>query len=480
MQVKGFEKANGYFEYFELNKQVGMHSTCKFRMSIRDEEADSYLDKTGQIIGIMLDDENPYPIFWGEIEEVILERVIARTCIEVTAISYSKKVDIDKKTRIFQDPNKKFSDFLNTSRLKLKNCELNLASEMSNQKYENILFQMQETDFEFIKRLSDYSDVPLWVIDTKQGQSVLKFAPFVEDKGSRLPQDKVLYCRIGREKDLKKMYLVTDQYFELGSMLFVGNDSCKYLIKGVKLNRIHATDKFSYELEEYKPKEIKINPKPIEKTIKLKARISDSKDKENLGRVQVQVEKSDAEDEDKEKYWLPYRSPYSGKAGGIVFLPDDKDMVELIFLNGECFVTSTLRENPLLEECQKVSDKYIGNNTKQRIFWKEKSLEILSTDNKIYLDKDKIELTVGKNKIFIDEKGIEFHTPKNTIKINEEGIETQTKGTWKVKSSGEAGIDTNSELKLLSNSKTQVQGSAVNVKATSGDVNISGSNIKLS
>ena len=226
------------------------------------------------------------------------------------------------------------------------------------------------------------------------------------------------------------------------------------MITALELKTVHGADRFFYETEEYLPKKIEINPSPLEKTIKFKAKILKNKDEKNLGRVQVQV--IDAEDEDKEKIWLPYRTPYAGKNGGIVFLPDENDLAELIFTNGEFFVCSAIRENPLQKECQNVSDKYIGNNTEQRIFWKEKSLEIMSFENKIYLDKNKIELTAGENKILMDENGISIQTPKNKISMNGNGIEMNSAAPLKV------------------------EGKDIVVQAKSGDVNISGSNIKLS
>ncbi len=480
MRVLGFDKVNGYFENFSLKKTSGEHSVCKFRMNVHVDEAAALMNKVGEPLAVMLGVENPMPVFFGEIYEIALERAISRTCIEVIAFSDSKKIDEEEHTRLFQNPKKTFGEILNPMRLKLKNCRLNLPDELATKKYEKILLQNQETDFEFIKRLANYCGTRLWIIDTRQGKASFTVGHCLEDSEHRLSQEDIFFCRTSQKKNLKTMHLVTKKYFSLGTTIYVGKNTCKYLITALEIRQIHGADEIFYELEEYKSKNFFINAALLEKTVKLKAHVKNSQDAENFGRIQVQVDSSDAEDEDTEKFWLPYRSPYSGKAGGIVFMPDVGDAVELIFSNNDCFVGSTFRENKLQEECQKVSDKYIGNNSLQRIFWRENSLEILSSENKILLDKNKIEFTVGENKILVDKKSIVLQTPKNKIFLNEKGIKIQSDGELNVNIRNDTTIETNKVLTLKAEDSVQIKGKSLNAKANSGDVNIKGNNINLS
>lgn len=470
MKVTGFGKVTGLLVNFSLRKKFGKHGECKFTMSVKDDEATAQLEKVGKSIGVSIVSENPLPVFFGEIKSITLNRKISKTCIEVFAVSDSKKIDEEKHTRVFQNPEKTFADVLNISRLKLQNCELSLSSETAKTKYKNIILQNQETDFEFINRLSKYSGSKLWINDTKQGKIVLKVGDVFDETPRKIEFKKLLSCSIGREKKFKTASFVTREYFPLGSLVQIENDSCKYLITSLELKLIHGADRFFYETEEYSPKKIKIEPVPLEKTVKLKAQILKNKDEKNLGRVQVQV--VNVEDEDKEKIWLPYRTPYGGKEGGIVFLPDEKDFVELIYTNGEFFVCSAVRENPLQKECHNVNDKYIGNNFEQRIFLKEKSLEIMSVKNKIYLDKNKIELAVGENKILLDENGIVLQTPKNKISMNDNGIEINSDKNFSLEAGGEA--------KIFANKSSTFLGKSVTVQAESGEVNISASKIVFS
>ena len=478
MRVLDFDKLNGYFESFSIKKIFGEHSICKFRMIVHADEAAALMNKIGEPLAVMFGVENPMPVFFGEIYEIALERAISRTCIEVVAFSDSKKTDVEEHTRLFQNPKKTFGEILTPTRLKLKNCRLNLPSELAMKKYEKILLQNQETNFEFIKRLANYCGTRLWVVDTRQGKAAFTVGHCLEDSAHRLSQEDIFFCRPGRKKNLKTMHLVTKKYFSLGTTVYIGNDTCKYLITALEIRQVHGTDEIFYELEEYKPKKISFKSSPLEKTVKLKAHVKNSRDAENLGRIQVQVD--DAEDEDTEKSWLPYHSPYSGKAGGIVFMPDNGDAVDLFFSNDECFVCSTFRENKLQEECQKVADKYIGNNSLQRIFWRENSLELLSSENKIFLDKDKIELTVGENKILVDKESIVLQTPKNKLFLSDKGIKIQTDGALNMSSRDDTTVDTNKALNLKAEGSVQIKGKSLNAKADGGDVNIKGNNINLS
>ena len=128
-------------------------------------------------------------------------------------------------------------------------------------------------------------------------------------------------------------------------------------------------------------------------------------DPEHRGRVQVAFDDKFIEDMDQSNpLWIEYRSPY----GGIVFMPDKGDALEVFFVNEEVYAVSTLRKNPLGAECQNVVEKYIGNNFEQRIFWKKKSLEMMSGKNKIVMDDRSIELTVGDSKIIMTDGKIKI------------------------------------------------------------------------
>lgn len=487
MKIKEFDDVF-YIAEFELKKERAKHSVCHFKASVKDEIADKYLSMIGKTISVMLD--NNMPIFSGIIQEISIERTYTSTFLDISLISLSSLIDEEEKIRIFQNPDKKYGDILSAMRLALKKCELRLSDKLKSIKYENIIVQNQETDFAFIRRLANYSRTNFWINDIDNNKCIL----YLDDTNGNnkeivLTKDDILTSK--RKSVCKGYYqwysqwIRTKKYIELGRIVKIGKDMTKYLITSVTVKKVHEVDEFFYEIEEIKNinkiKNFKDEANFLEKTVKFKARVTNTKDPDNKGRVQVEFIDKFVEDMDKDatkRTWFDYRSPYCGKQGGFVFIPDVGDVVEVVFSNGECFVNSTLRQEKLLEECSKVEDKYIGNNTKQRIFWKEKSLELFSFENKIIMDENHIEFNVDKNKIIIDKEKILLQTPENQILLNKNGvlmksekdIDFQSKNI-KIKSNGKIHAEANSEveisgkgkIKVKSDSKLSLNGSTVDI-----------------
>lgn len=487
MKIKGFDDVC-YIDEFKLKKERASHSICHFTASVKDETADKYLAMAGKTVTIRLD--NDKPIFSGIVQEISIERTYASTFLDVSLISLSSLIDQEDKIRIFQDPDKKYADILSATRLALKKCELRLAGRLKTMKYENVVVQNQETDFAFIRRLARYSDTNFWVNDINDDRCILCLDDTNgNNKENILTKDDIRASKKKRicqgRRQWYSQWIRVKKYIELGRIVKIGKDMTKYLITSVIVKKVHEADEFFYEIEEIKKvdkiRNFKDEANFLEKTVKFKARVTNVKDPENMGRVQVEFIDKFVEDMDKradKRTWFDYRSPYCGKQGGIVFIPDVGDVVEVVFSNEECFVTSALRQEKLLEECRKVEDKYIGNNTKQRIFWKEKSLELFSFENKIIMDENHIEFNVDKNKIIIDKDKILLQTPENQILLNKDGIlmksekdvDFQSKNI-KIKSNGKIHAEANSEveisgkgkIKVKSDSKLSLNGSTVDI-----------------
>lgn len=486
MKIKGFDDVY-YIGEFELKKERAKHSVCHFTASVKDETADKYLAMAGKTVTIRLD--NDKPIFSGIIQEISIERTYVSTFLDVSLISLSSLIDQEDKIRIFQDPDKKYADILSATRLALKKCELRLAGRLKTMKYENVVVQNQETDFNFIRRLADYGDVNFWVNDISDDKCILciddtngnnKEIPL--DRKDIIASKKKRVCQ-GR-RQWYSQWIKVKKYMELGRIIKIGKDMTKYLITAVTVKKVHEVAEFYYEIEEIKKtdkiRSFKDDANFLEKTVKFKARVTNVKDSDNMGRIQVEFIDKFVEDMDKradKRTWFDYRSPYCGKQGGIVFIPDVGDVVEVVFSNEECFVTSTLRQEKLLEECRKVEDKYIGNNTKQRIFWKEKSLELFSFENKIIMDENHIELNVDKNKIVIDKEKILLQTPENQILLNKDGILTKANKDMDIQAKN-VKIKGNSNIHAEAGSDVEISGKKIKVKS-SGELALNGSTVNI-
>ena len=470
MQIKNFAKIE-YLTAIELIKHEGRHSRLNFTASISIDNDESFLGCVGSTLSLMLDERTT--IFYGRVESVEVERAVGAARVHASCVSLSSATDEQPKTRIFHNPDKKISDVLDKSRLKLESCGLRLDNEIASKPYTGVLLQNGETNFSFITRLANNINSRFWVIDTMSKPEIF-FAPCVNESARKLTSKQVLSIKRAKCGDRSRVTLKTGAYFELGSVVTVeteARDMTEYVIVGLRAELDKESDIFTYELDERKPAPPLENKAPVPaKTVKLHAKVKSVKDPKNLGRIQVTFDDEFIEDMDqKSPLWIAYRSAYSGAGGGIVFLPDEGDPIEVIFCNEEIYAASTLREKPLLEECRKVVEKYIGNNTKQRMFWKEKSLELFSDKYKIVMNEKGIELTVGENSIALTEKDIKIKTKGSEISLADDKIKVNC---GEISLSGKDKIKTDSgELSVNSSGK-------INVNA-SGNMKLAGSKIEL-
>ena len=343
----------------------------------------------------------------------------------------------------FTIPIKKISDVLSTSRLSLESADLKLAEKFSAIKYPQVILQNQETNFQFISRLAKNFGERLWILDTMQHTNLL-IDSAINKSVRKIEREKILSMRHAKIGKQFKISIKTQKFFDLGQVVTIEGNATEFVIVGLKIRLEHESYFIYYELEENKIAPQKIFDTPIlAKTFKLHAKIKNINDPKNLGRVQVTFDDKFVEDMDeKNPLWIPYRTPYSGKNGGIVFIPDEGDAVEIFFTNEEIFCISAIRENPLADECKKVSEKFIGNNFKQRIFWKEKSLEFFSDKYKIIMNDKGIEISVGENSVALTEDEILLRTKASKISLSKEIF---------IESNGAINIKSGDTLKLAGN-----------------------------
>ena len=417
MQIKNFAKTE-YLTEFELIKHEGEHSRLNFSASILDSATDNE------------------PIFFGRVESVEVENNFGASRIYVTCVSLSIKTDEEFKTRIFHNPDKKISDVLSTSRLSLESADLKLSEKFSALKYSPVILQNQETNFRFISRLAKNFGERLWILDTMQRTNLL-IDSAVNKSARKIEREKILSMRHAKVGKQFKISIKTQKFFDLGQVVTIEGNATEFVIVGVKIRLEHESYFIYYELEENKITPQKISDTPmLAKTFKLHAKIKNTKDPKNLGRVQVIFDDKFVEDMDKKNpLWISYRTPYSGKNGGIVFIPDEGDAVEVFFSNEEIFCMTAIRENPLADECKKVSEKYIGNNFNQKIFWKEKSLELFSDKYKIIMNDKGIEISVGENSVALTEDEILLRTKESKISLSKE-IFIESNGAINIKAGG--------------------------------------------
>lgn len=460
----------GFFEDFRLKKAVNNHSVCEFKFKADEKYAKSLNAKVGEKISVFIADKKEI-IFCGKIQKIAIERAVNAVYAEVFAMSLSADTDEKKYRRIFQNPDKTFGEVLNNESLSLTDFKVLAGEKIVAKKYENPIIQYDETDFEFIKKCAKIAKTNLWVMDTKERGGEARISDNLDIELSVKTED-IISASFYREKGNKGVKITTQKYLPLGSLITFENERNKYIVKSLDLEYERGSFKFKYELTENFNSDDK---RVFQPTVKLKARVKDNKDPKNLGRIQVDF--LDIDDKDKNKSWIPYRTNYSGKNSGIVFIPDVNDLVE-VFVGEDLYCVSALRENNLVEECKNIEDKFIGNNFLQRIIWKKESLELKSADTSIILDKDKIELKLKDSRFLMDKDKIELVIKGSKINLTDKDIIISTD-----KSKSEIGenitLNSGDNLNMIAK-KTEIKSSSDTEINSGGNLNIKASKIKMS
>lgn len=463
MQIKNFAKIE-YITAFELTKHEGTHSRLNFSASIAEDAAEICLNCSGKTISVAADDNAP--IFFGRVESVEVENLNGAVRVHASCVSLSVLADENSMTRLFNNPDKKISDVLSTARLSLESSSLKISPDFAGLKYSPVVLQNQETNFKFIARIARNFGRRLWVVDTKQPADFL-IDSCVEKSARKIDRNQIISMRRAKNS----LTIATQNFLTLGQTVTVEGDAREMVIVGLSVRLEHETFIYRYELAESKLEPPKIPDAPFPaKTVKLHAKVKSAKDPKNLGRLQLSFDNKFLEDMDAQNpLWIPYRAPYTGKNGGVVFIPDEGDAVEVFFTNEEVFCAAALRENPLAEECKNVAEKFIGNNFRQRIFWREKSLELHSGDYKILMNEKGIELVVGENSIALSEQGILLKTKDSQISLAKDAA-IHAAGKFELKAS---------DAEIKASSKTKIDGSEISV-SSSGAANVkAGGTLKL-
>ena len=453
MQIKNFANIE-HLTSFELTKHANKHSRLNFSASIAETATENCLECAGKIISVTTNDNTP--IFFGRVEAVEVENSFGSAEVRASCVSLSILSDENIKTRIFHNPDKKISEVLN--RIDLESCCLQLSKSFGELKYPRVILQNGETNFQFISRLAENVGQKFWVVDTIQPTNII-FDSCANKSVREIKCDNIISERRMKVGKNSKAFVKLNKFFDLGQIVTLEGSVKDFVIVGIKISLEHEKYIFLCELEENKNSSPKISDAPISaKTVKIPAKVKNTNDPKNLGRIQVSFDNKFIEDMDeKNPLWIPWRTPYSGKNGGIVFIPDEGDRVEVFFTNEEIFCAVAFRENPLAEECRKVAEKYIGNNSKQRIFFRERALEFHSDKYKILMNEQGIELTVDKNSIIMNEQGIFFKTADSKVFLAKDAIahvgsKIELRGSEiAVDSSGSTNVKTGGTLKLAGN-----------------------------
>ena len=386
---------------FKLVKKENSHSECNLTISIGRTDHADYFDKLNKTISIDNGDEY---IFWGYIDDIVAEKHYSNTLITIHAFSFSKKIDNEKHCRIFQNPKKTLSSIFSYYENKLK-IRINLESD---EVIEEPILQIEETDFEFLKRIANTYGYSLIVCDNIDSNTIT--LSIVNKRGlttknlEEIPE-KLLFHITSEGDNIFKQAILTlnDTYYNIGDIFKIESEF--YAVKEFLLFFDKGIYKYTYNMIE---KEVPIEKETSNqhKKIILKGIVTNNNDSEKKGRIQVKFDCAYEDADNNEKIWIPFETPYSGENGGIIFLPDINDIVEVVFVNEHFYSKEITGKMPLPDCFDHPDNKYIANIYGKRVVFTKDNLSITSNDAIVDIKDKEILLSVGESQISLTDKRI--------------------------------------------------------------------------
>ena len=422
---------------FKIERGVNVHSTCFFSMLIQDEDSDSIISHIGDIIEVSYDESD---IFSGFVESVQIFKDMKKTIVNVTASSLSKKIDLKRNSRIYQDTKQTYKSIVDALDIDCIDPVI-LDDSLSNEVLERIIVQHDETDFNFIKRLSGNKGLPVIIDDISNSTPSMWIG---KREGHKLDLDEGIAhsLRITHNNTIFMFLTKYNINYTVGDLVnFNGNEYWVVKVNIFYKNSILYADVVA-ELD-FKQSV----GKTFSDSINLTAKVVDNKDKDNKGRVQVEFVGGGFEDIFSDnRYWFHVISPYSSANKAYYSIPG---VDELVYV---CIGVNDV--NYVLPTQSNVASKFLTDPSHINM--------VVSENIGLKLDEGLLIIENDKTSFFLEDKSIQ-----------------QVSNELKSKISGDVSIESKSySLKCESDIKTKTSGGSIESQASS-NINLKGSNIKL-
>ena len=139
-----------------ITEKAGAHGVCKLTLRIpMDADPPDLLKLNDRMIKLQIAADKTI-LFCGVLMYSALEQHQDRVFLHLSVYSLSKRMDIKRKTRTFQNPKKKLDDVLQTIAKEYSSGEIKveLQAEDPSQTIDRMLYQHNETDWELLLRLA--------------------------------------------------------------------------------------------------------------------------------------------------------------------------------------------------------------------------------------------------------------------------------------------------------------------------------------
>jgi len=341
-------------------------------------------------------------------------------------------------------------------------------------KIEYPIIQLNETNFQFLKRIFAKKKIPLLIDDLSEGKQSI----WIGSKTN--PTQKKIIAKNYRLKksSLKQTYhLYLSNSYELQTEDFINLENEKLRIiesKVIYKKAIFYTEfilvpqKDKSYLTRYKEE----NFQDLLTGKNFVCEVVNNKDKDNKGRLQLKFNiENDTESVD--NYWFNYVTPYSSNDTGFFFTPEIGDKILVYFQTEENPIgLTTIRSNTNEKYFSNPNEKYFKNNFAREIHLGEKEINIVFKENEnfIKMDEDKIIIKNNNTHFILERDKIIFGNSKASFTLND-NIEIVSTGKINVKAENDLEITANT-VKIKGKANVAIDGSSgVSIKGSSINLN---------
>lgn len=450
MKITGFDKIIE-ISSFCMNAGINAHTVCKFRALLRSD-ADDY----SHMVGKSCEVQDRRILLKGMITGLQFTETYNGNWIDVEIMSYSVLADREKYMCVFQDTHKSPEDICKSLQ-KGENagiCIKHTDDSIIHNTMERPVIQNNETNFSFIKRLAALNGAGI-VVDNMEKNCEIRMINHHTDKCEKVDNDQIIIRQkkyFEHEKQIVfQIDLNSKEIYQIGQRVLIEGE--EYYILSYRIILQNAV----YYCE-YTGTNVFLPEKYIESNscILLQGKVVDNKDPEHKGRIQVDFnDKAGVRDPMSEnRVWIDVSTLYDSEDTGILFIPDNNDIVDVIW-NGSGFLVMGVRRNKTLAGIyQDVDKKYVG----------------IASDRYMVFDADQIKIQSGKSNITMKDRSILLETDGSSY-LMEEGIQEKTEGEMSLSIGKNMDVDAKGSFSL--------KGSQVVGEAASGNVSLKGKNILL-
>ncbi|EES51087.1 phage tail protein [Clostridium botulinum] len=452
-------------EKLKLINELNEHAKLYISGIISDEIVDKYVESTSpyESIAVALKDDqgNIIDLFRGIVTNVGINAIDNVRTLEIEALSKTFLMDIQKRSRSFQNENNSYEDVIRMVNSQYRDIQF-IDNATYGAKIDKLLVQYKETDWQFIKRIVSHFNcavVPAcelegikYTLGSAENNKSFNINEFNYSIKKGLQEYNIKYANDGydlSEVDLISYEITTNKIMTLyndvafkGRKLFVYRCEIE-LVNGILLNK--------YILRDINGMKVRKNYNNNITGVSLQGRVlAAEKDK-----VKVSLEIDGSPTTREGARWFEFATIFSSPSGaGWYCMPEIEDVVRLYFPDNEekhAYVISSmhyLSSNP--NKRSDPSVKSIGTKYGKEIVMSPGSVEIIGNGNLL------MRLT--------DDGGIEVNSNKNIVL--DAGGDISINGGGKVSIKGKEGVNlTQSGANVVIQDDVTMSGGKVNIQS---------------